>query len=72
MRKGELKKYGYSTKISETHRHLALTSAARAYGPLSVFRKLNALMVLNKNRSPTSSKVFKDDRDWVKDIFMDT
>ena len=47
-------------------RHLALSSAVKAYGALSVFRKLNAVYVYTRNASPSSSAIFKADRDWIK------
>jgi hypothetical protein len=38
--------------------------------PLSAFRKLGALMVLTKHRSPKSSIIFRKNRNWVKKTFM--
>ena len=67
LRHGLLAKFGYShvSSLSQTQRHVALEKAVKAYGPLSVFRKLNAVYVYSKKTAPTSSKIFKADRDWI-------
>ena len=70
LRKGELTSLGYSVKKSKTARHRALVNAVHAYGPLSTFRKLNAISVLTKRTSKGKSKTFKADRNWVKKTFM--
>jgi hypothetical protein len=71
LRKGDLSRFGYDdvTSMSEGRRHLALAAAVRSYGSLTVWRKLNAVFVYTKNTSPASSRVFKADRDWVKEHF---
>jgi hypothetical protein len=68
LRKGDLTQFGYDNVVSmsEGRRHLALAAAVRAYGPLTVWRKLNAVFIYTKNTSPASSRVFKADRDWIK------
>jgi hypothetical protein len=67
LRHGLLAKFGYShvSSLSQTQRHVALEKAVKAYGPLSVFRKLNAVYVYSKKTAPSSSKIFKADRDWI-------
>ena len=40
------------------------------YGELSVFRKLNAVYVYNRNTNPLISDIFRKDRDWVKKTFF--
>jgi len=72
LRKGELGRFGYDNvrSMSEGRRHLALARAVRVYGPLSLFRKLNAIYVYTRNTSPASSVIFKADRDWVKMKYM--
>ena len=65
LKKGELGKYGYSTKVNATRRHRALNKATRKYGALSVYRKLNALAVYTKNTSPKTSKTVKADRNYI-------
>jgi hypothetical protein len=70
LKRGELGQYGYSSFKPEAERDEALDKAVSNYGSLSVFRKLNALAVYSKNRSPASSRIFKKDRDYVKKTFM--
>ncbi len=72
LKKGLLAKFGYSdiTNKSDQVRHASLNKAVKAYGPLSVFRKLNAAYVYTKNTSPASSKIFLKDRDWIKKTYM--
>jgi len=68
LRKGTLRKFGYSTADSQGKRHAALKKAVAADGWLSIFRKLNAVATYNKGR-PTLRKTFISDRDWVKKTF---
>jgi hypothetical protein len=50
-------------------RHRALMRVIRSgEPPLGLFRRLNALMVKNKDRK--LSKIFKQDRDWVKEKLL--
>jgi len=67
LRHGLLAKFGYThvKTLTQSQRHAALEKAIKAYGPLSVFRKLNAIYVYSKRTAPTSSKMFKVDRDWI-------
>jgi len=66
LKKGELKKYGYSDvkNLSSTRRHIALKSAIKEYGVLSVFRKINVLCIFFKNNSKFS-KIFESDKKWI-------
>ena len=69
LKKGSL--MGYHTKNSPTKRHQILTMVVLSKEkPLSTFRKLGALMVLTKRRSPKSSITFRKNRNWVKKTFM--
>lgn len=70
LKKGLLTKYGYSISNPDSLRQISLASAVSEYGPLSVFRKLNALMVLNMNNHPKMSQKYKKDRNWVRSTFM--
>jgi hypothetical protein len=70
MRKGELASVGYSVTRGKTARHRALRKASRKFGPLSTFRKLNAVATYTKRTSKGKSHTFRSDRDWVKKIFM--
>jgi hypothetical protein len=67
LRKGDLTRFGYTdvTSMSEARRHLALAQAVKAYGSLTVWRKLNAIYIYTRNSSPASSRIFKADRDWI-------
>ena len=68
LRHGDLTQFGYEhvTSLSEGRRHLALASAVKKYGALSIWRKLNAVFIYTKHTAPASSAIFKVDRDWVK------
>jgi len=65
LHEGELSRVGYSVKNTARSRHIAINKATRKYGPLSLYRKLNALAVYTKRTSPTTSKVAKADRNYV-------
>lgn len=67
LKKGLLIKYGYHnvTQLTLQERHQALTKAIKAYGTLSVSRKLNAVYVYNRKTNPSHARIFKADRDWV-------
>lgn len=60
-----LTRFGYGAYKSESVRHSALTKAVKAYGASSVVKKLNVLVIYNKNNQPQLSKLFAEDRDWV-------
>ena len=66
LKKGTLSRFGYSMKNSQSKRHKSLKKAIKIIKPLSIYRKLNALYVLNKNRNPRTAKLFKDDAEWLK------
>lgn len=70
LHKGDLSSKGYSVKKTLRLRHKALKKVVKSEGPLSTFRKLNAIAVYTKNESPTKSKTFKRDRNWVRKTFM--
>lgn len=71
LRKGDLSRFGYEhvTSMSLLKRKVALAKAVKAYGSLTVWRKLNALYVYTKNTAPESSTRFNEDRNWVKDTY---
>ena len=68
--KGELTSLGYGIKKDKDVRRKALKKAALLYPPISIYRKLNALYVLNKNKHVTTARTFKRDRNWFKHNFM--
>jgi len=65
IEKGKLSKFGYSTKKSERARHAALNKAVKEYGTLSVYRMLNAQVILRKRTQPKARKIFEADRNWI-------
>ena len=72
LQKGELTRYGYHADKPEKKRHQSLNKALTYIKPLSVYRKLNAIYVLNKNKNPIAAKTYKNDAEWVKttDAYM--
>ena len=74
LRHGLLAKFGYShvKSLSGSKRHVGLQKAVKAYGSLSVFRKLNAVYVYSKKTAPTSSHIFKADRDYIGTKYIHT
>ena len=70
LNKGTLTRFGYSADKSMSERRESLSRAIKAYGSLVVFRKLNAIYVLNRNTVPKKSQIFYKDRNWVKRNFM--
>ena len=68
LEKGTLSNFGYSMKKSQVIRHKSLKKAIQSVNPLSIYRRLNALYVLNKNKHPENAKIFKDDAEWVKTL----
>jgi len=71
LRKGDLKKFGYSYKLPETRRHVALKSAVREYGPLGVYHKLNAVAKLTSSSAPSAHSSFSKDREWIRSHYGD-
>ena len=71
LRTGTLTQFGYEARKSKLARHRALMKAARSgEPPLSIFRKLNALMILTKRTQPRLSKIYMEDRDYVKEKLL--
>jgi hypothetical protein len=66
LRKGELKKHGYVYRKSDLERHEALRRAAKEFGVLGVYRKLDAVAKLSLRAAPKAAAIFKKDRDWVR------
>lgn len=69
LRKGELKRYGYSFRRSEAQRHAALQEAIKHYGALGVYRKLDAVAKLTMRTIPSAARTFGQDRNWVRAHF---
>ncbi len=68
LEKGVLSKYGYENvkNMSRQKRHIALNKVLKKSTSLSLFRRLNALAILNKDQDPGLSKIFKDDANWIQ------
>ena len=66
LKKGLLTKHGYHADLSERARHEALQRALIEFSPLSLYRKLNAIYVLNKNRDKKRAHIFRSDANWLK------
>jgi hypothetical protein len=69
LRKGELIKYGYQYRLSDSLRQSALKRAIKRYGPLSVYRKLDAVAKLSVRTASDASKIFIRDRNWVRENY---
>ena len=67
---GALSSVGYSVVSKPTRRHSALRKAVRRFGPLSTFRKLQAVGTYTKRTSKGRSKRFLTDRNWVRKTYM--
>ena len=66
LHEGELSRYGYNIHASESVRRAALKKAILVYGPLGVFRKLNAVANLTHRTAPEAFHIFDSDRRWVQ------
>jgi hypothetical protein len=66
LRKGELKKHGYVFLKHREQRHAALREAIKEFGALGVYHKLDAITKLSKHSNPNASKIFREDREWLK------
>lgn len=71
LNKGTLGKYGYYNVInlSLKQRRLALKKAIKDLSALTVWRKLNAISVYNRNTNPKVSNIFNIDKNWVKNNY---
>ena len=72
IKKGKLAPY--HTGLSARQRHEILKKKIRKYGALSVFRALNAQVVLRKHQrsreAERAKKVFEADKEWVKKNYL--
>jgi hypothetical protein len=69
IRKGRLSKFGYSTKKSDVARHRALKKAVEEYGALSVYRMLQAQIILRKQTQERAREIFEEDAEWLREQF---
>lgn len=70
LKKGTLSAFGYTSKDTKAKRRKMLREAVDGIGATLIFRKLNAVMILNRNTNPKISKIFQEDRDWIKIEYM--
>ena len=71
IKKGKLAPY--SVSMPERQRHEILEKKIRKYGALSVFRSLNAQVVLRKHergKAAKAKKKFEEDKEWVKKHYL--
>lgn len=66
LKEGLLKKVGYSVTASATRRHAAVKRAVKKYGKTSTIRKLNAVAVYTRRRSPMKSRTFRSDMKFAQ------
>jgi hypothetical protein len=67
LNKGTLSSHGYHHELSTNGRHDALIKAMHAgVKPLTVYRKLKAVALVNKNTHANLSKIFARDAKWLK------
>ena len=69
LRKGDLIKYGYQSRLSDRLRHKALEKAIDTYGPLITYRKLDAVVKLSVRTAPKAHQIFLKDREWIRANF---
>ena len=69
LKKGELKKFGYSYKLPEETRREALQDAIDKLGPLNVYYKLHAVSELTKSKAPKASAIFMEDKKWIQTVY---
>ena len=70
LRRGELIQFGYSFRLPAEARRKALQKAIKKFGPLGVFRKLDAVAKLSSRTVPEASHVFTDDREWIRKNYI--
>lgn len=66
LKKGLLKRTGYSVTAKAKTRRRAVDVAVRKYGKLSTLRKLNAVAVYTRRTSPVKSRKFKSDVKYIQ------
>lgn len=66
LKPGLMKAVGYDASAPVTRRRAAVRRAVKKYGKLSTLRKLNAVAVYTRRRSPVKSRAFKSDVRYVQ------
>ncbi len=70
LKRGLLKKFGYSTKLPTKQRRIALRKADKVYGSANLLQKLQAPSVLFKRTRPDIARIFIADRNWVERVLL--
>jgi len=65
LKKGSLTSLGYGIRESSATRHAALKKALKKYGYSSLIKKLNVLVVYNKNAHPDIAQTAHSDMMYV-------
>jgi hypothetical protein len=68
LKQGLLKVVGYTVNASEKRRRSAVKRAVKKYGRNSTIRKLNAVAVYTRRRSPVKSMKFKADMKYAQTV----
>jgi hypothetical protein len=66
LKEGDLAKVGYKATLKAPTRRRAVDKAVKTYGKVSALRKLNAVAVYTKRRSPARSRTFKSDVRYIQ------
>ena len=66
LKKGMLTKYGYSTHVVQAERHSALIRAMKDASTGYIWKRLNAIEILNRNTNPEVAAKIKSDMDWLR------
>jgi hypothetical protein len=69
LKKGSLSIVGYHANDSTEKRHVALEKAVHHYGKSSTVKKLNAVAIYTKRTTPSRSRTYRRDRNWVSKKF---
>lgn len=69
VRKGTLRKYGYSLSKPSNLRHRALRKAIKARGRNTIMRKVNAIYVWFKNTNKRYSSIAARDKNWIRENY---
>ena len=71
LNKGGLSKYGYSNvkNLTIKQRQKALKKAIKDLDALSIWRRINAISIYNRYTNPNISKIFDEDKNWIKNNF---
>lgn len=67
--RGTLEQYGYGPDVASMSvqaRRSALRKAVKDIPPLSVFRKLNAIYLVNRRTNPRVARIFNEDKEFVQ------